>query len=350
MPDGILLVMAFWTLTMIILITFILLMSNHLHHPTSKHKHSPSMQLKTILLGTSLIDVVSLCLVGMSLLSTWYIGKNTDTAIYCAHLSWRAVPTFVSVLFIVVILVWMRQSFLLKDVKVPMRIFILEPSQLLNTGYLSVIVSGPTIRFIAIVLLALFLAMTMDYNDQDELDVDDFSLCIREPVPPNYILTAGVVFVHVLWWSLAVLTAKIIQQRQDYSDGTLFSISLVMDNHRVLLSSEVAQGVCQRGTSSKLSLFLAMTSIWLPAVQSLLMIDNFDFSETIEAKVLFLTWVYCCTAAFLSLLLSVSISFGLRGSKSDTGDDAVGHLLPKCLSFSLSSKDHVLLCCDKYRV
>jgi len=148
--DGTLLVTAFWGLIIAVLVTYVLVLSKQLANAASK----TGDETWSILFGTSLVDVTSISLIGFALVSSWYLPADEDRPVYCVHFLWRGLPVNVAVLFIIVLVVWMRYGFLLKDATLPIKQKALEGSQSGSASYIKRIVNGPSWWFIGAVLAA----------------------------------------------------------------------------------------------------------------------------------------------------------------------------------------------------
>ena len=143
--DGTLLVTAFWGLIIAVLVTYVLILSKQMANAASKTgEEMSSLEFKSILFGTSLVDITSISLIGFALVSSWYVPVDEDRPVYCTHFLWREVPINVTVLFIIVLIVWMRYGFLLKDTTLPIKQKPLEASHFGSSSYIRMIFHGPS--------------------------------------------------------------------------------------------------------------------------------------------------------------------------------------------------------------
>jgi hypothetical protein len=317
--DGTLLVTAFWGLIIAVLVTYILILSKQLANAASTTSEETwSLEFMSILFGTSLVDVTSISLIGFALVSSWYLPVDEDLPVYCAHLLWRGVPVNVAVLFIIVLVVWMRYGFLLKDVTLPIKQKALEASQSGSASYIRTIVDGPSWWFIGAVLAGLLLGVLVNETTTtsgNDLYQETFSICIAESTPPSHLLIILVVLLHVIWWSLAVLTTNMLKRgRHQHMHDAFFSVSRLMEIRQSEPSSEERRELneSQQESPCQLFVFLAMTSIWLPPLQCLLAMAIFDFSAMTKTTILFLTLAYSCAAVSLSDLFGFCLAEGVH--------------------------------------
>ncbi|KAK2139009.1 hypothetical protein LSH36_2130g00002 [Paralvinella palmiformis] len=317
--DGTLLVTAFWGLIIAVLVTYILILSKQLANAASTTSEETwSLEFMSILFGTSLVDVTSISLIGFALVSSWYLPVDEDLPVYCAHLLWRGVPVNVAVLFIIVLVVWMRYGFLLKDVTLPIKQKALEGSQSGSASYIRTIVDGPSWWFIGAVLAGLLLGVLVNETTTtsgNDLYQETFSICIAESTPPSHLLIILVVLLHVIWWSLAVLTTNMLKRgRHQNMHDAFFSVSRLMEIRQSEPFSEERRELTESQQESPCQLFvlLAMASIWLPPLQCLLAMAIFDFSAMTKTTILFLTLVYSCAAVLLSDIFGFCLAEGVH--------------------------------------
>lgn len=309
---------AFWALTTSALLIFIVLLSKQLNDASARRELGLSLDLKSLLLGASLVDVSSLCLTGVYLASIWYVKSNdtasSETAKYCVQLLWREVLLDASMmLFIILAIAWMRQSLLLKDVPLsfgrPMVLKTLRFGDV--TSCLSTIVDGPSHWFIVAVLAGLLLLTIVNDALKGDLQLADIRLCTAEPTVSKRLLVTIVVVMFVFWWTVTVLTANVLKrgrQRAQVDGSQLFSVWHLTDNPGSLSTSVLGwSNDNDSKKSSRLPLFLAMTSVWLAPVQCLVTMTVLEFSRMTTVRVVFLIWIYSCTATLLSLILSICV-------------------------------------------
>ena len=317
--DGTLLVTAFWGLIIAVLVTYVMMLSMQLANAASKTgEEMSSLEFKSILFGTSLVDITSISLIGFALVSSWYVPVDEDRPVYCAHFLWREVPINVTVLFIIVLIVWMRYGFLLKDTTLPIKQKPLEASHFGSSSYIRTIVNGPSWWIIGAVLAGLLLGVlvneTMTTTGNDSYQ-EAFSICIAESTPPSHLLIILVVLLLVIWWSLAVLTTNMLKRRRhQHMHDAFFSVSRLMEIRQSEPSSEERRELNESQQESPCQLFvlLAMASIWLPPLQCLLAMAIFDFSAMTKTTILFLTLAYSCAAVSLSDLFGFCLAEGVH--------------------------------------
>ena len=304
-----------WALTTAVLLIFILVLSKQLNDASARLEYGSSVELKSILFGTSLVDVGSLCLTGVYLASTWYVepddATSSETVKYCVQLLWSEVLLDASViLLIIAAIVWIRQSLLLKDV--PSAFDRLMPLKTSPSGRVSwclrTIIEGPSNWFIVAVLVSLLLATSVNKSLKGGSQDADLRLCTAEPFVNNRLLMTLVVLMFILWWTVTVLATKVLRRGRQDASCRLFSVSLLTDNPESLSPSagspDDANGIRK---FSRLPLFLATTSVWLAPIQCLVTMTVLEFSRMTTARVVFLIWIYTCTTTFLSLVLSVCV-------------------------------------------
>ena len=84
--DGTLLVTAFWGLIIAVLVTYVMMLSMQLANAASKTgEEMSSLEFKSILFGTSLVDITSISLIGFALVSSWYVPVDEDRPVYSTH-------------------------------------------------------------------------------------------------------------------------------------------------------------------------------------------------------------------------------------------------------------------------
>ncbi|KAK2140346.1 hypothetical protein LSH36_1385g00028 [Paralvinella palmiformis] len=317
--DGISLVTTLWALTSTALMIFILaLLYKLLGDASRRHLHAPSLEFKVVLLGTSVIDVASLCLTDVSLVSTRYFGNNDGRSVYCADMSWMEllVNAYVWFVFIATI-VWLRHGALLRDATRPIRGPIVDQSPSGNARP----VNGLPWWFVVLVSISLVATVLVDLFMTYESDLTAFSLCITEPVTPSWLLATIVVSLHIIWWPLTMLTTSILKRGQLRNKSAVFGISHQKETRGLVQLSDSTQEDVERKPASQLTLFLIIASIWYSPVQCFILQAVFDFSTPMRVRAMFLTWMYSSTAPFFSLVLSVYVCIGLRDDMSIIADD-----------------------------
>lgn len=321
MIDGVYFITVYWLLSVTAITVFTLVLYTQLHRASTTNV---SLQFKAVLFGASSIDVVSLCLVGLTLLGSWYIGDEDETEEYCASLSWPASLINIHLMLIVFIVVWLREVFLLKDAKLPVERFIFKNTHLANNRCLKAIINGPSYWLILPVLVSMLLAVLAIQNGEIGPNPDDFIFCIIGPTIHWPTMATFYVYLTILWALVTVMTTNILKQQRLHHDvSILFSISDSVDKKKSSSLGDKTTNSDKEQISSQLPLFLAMSSIWLPPIQCLFMIAIFDFSALTQATVIFMTLVYSCLITTLSLILSVCVCGSLWTNNRLLADDVI---------------------------
>ena len=303
MIDGVYFITVYWLLTVPALAVFLLILHTQLHRASTPYA---LLQIKAIIFGASVLDVISLFLVGVTLLVGWNIAVDDESAEYCASLSCAESFVVILLVILVFIVVWLRHVLLLKDAKLPVERFVFGRRHLDENRCLKIIINGPPYWFTVPVVVSLFWAVLAVQNGKMRSDPDEFIVCITVLYVPWPTMGSIVVYVMFLWALVTVMTTKMLKQHRLRHDvKTMFIVSDTMDNRKSSSLSEKTPNNDKIQTSSQLPLFLVMSSIWIPPMQCLSMIAMFDFDAVTKATIGFMTLVYSCLIATLSLILSV---------------------------------------------
>ena len=326
MVDAVFLFGACWVSIVIVTLMFILLLGKQLHVPASVISRGLVHELKSLLLGICLTDIAVLLLTGLFATSAWILGNKGEEE-HCVHPSWASIPVIAIFGSLTLSVVWMRHSYLMKNVRIASQYELLNDTKLNCTspvgtstenkqGKCSVrhrysvfklCVTGPTNSLICTTVVLALLVLIAENIIDITPGVFVFKLClvqINEPFISRPALAAAVIIIHILSWLTASMTKRTIDSiRQDNEIDT--------NNTKDVVEKDKAQcTVCdtqsaQNNTYSTLHLFLAMASVWLPTVQCIFICVIMLYSTIVTFTTLLLVWIYSCFVC----LISVSLSF-----------------------------------------